>query len=182
MRRLLLALPFALLPLAASAHEHHDHDHGHHDSLGKHEHGVAELNLALDGQSLEIELDSPAVNLVGFEHAASSDADKARLASARASLEQPLRLFNLPAQAACSVLEVDLESPLFGNDEPGHHGHSDIEAEYKLHCAAPDKLASIDLGAFFSTFPGTEKLRVQLIGPNGQHGAELTPDNPRLKF
>lgn len=47
MRHLLLALPFALLPLvAAQAHEHgHDHDHEHaHDSLGAHEHGVTSLN------------------------------------------------------------------------------------------------------------------------------------------
>ncbi|HSX71692.1 MAG TPA: DUF2796 domain-containing protein, partial [Pseudomonas sp.] len=49
MRRTLLALPLALLPLAiahADSHEHvhdHAHDHGHeeHGSLGKHEHGVA---------------------------------------------------------------------------------------------------------------------------------------------
>ena len=47
MRRLLLALPFALLPLAiAQAAETHDHEHG---SLGAHEHGVGRLNAALDG-------------------------------------------------------------------------------------------------------------------------------------
>lgn len=44
MRRLLLALPFALLPLAvAHAAEDHDHEHG---SLAPHEHGVASLNVA----------------------------------------------------------------------------------------------------------------------------------------
>ena len=66
MRRVLLALPFALLPLAAMAHDH-DHDHAEHASLGAHEHGVAQLNVALDGNTLEIELESPAMNLVGFE-------------------------------------------------------------------------------------------------------------------
>ena len=75
MRRLLLALPFALLPLAvAHAHDDHDHDHAH-GTLGAHEHGVAKLNVVLDDNTLELELDSPAMNLVGFEHAASSDAD-----------------------------------------------------------------------------------------------------------
>ena len=99
MRRLLLALPFALLPLAvAHAHEDHDHDHDHdhaHGTLGAHEHGVAKLNVVLDGNTLELELDSPAMNLVGFEHAASSDADKAKVAAVRQQLEQPLKLFGL---------------------------------------------------------------------------------------
>ena len=65
MRRLLLALPFAMLPLAvAHAADEHDHEHG---SLGAHEHGVGRLNAALDGKTLELELESPAMNLVGFE-------------------------------------------------------------------------------------------------------------------
>ncbi|MBL0952545.1 MAG: DUF2796 domain-containing protein, partial [Pseudomonas sp.] len=98
MRHLLLALPFVLLPLvAAQAHEHgHDHDHEHsHDSLGAHEHGVASLNAALDGNLLELQLESPAMNLVGFEHAAKSDADKAKVAAAKRELEQPVMLFAL---------------------------------------------------------------------------------------
>ena len=56
MRRFLLALPFALLPLAMThAADEHDHDHEHeHGSLEAHEHGVARLNAALDGQTLEL--------------------------------------------------------------------------------------------------------------------------------
>ena len=112
MRRLLLALPFALLPLAiAQAAETHDHEHG---SLGAHEHGVGRLNAALDGQTLELELESPAMNLVGFEHAASTPADKAKVAAVRAQLEQPLSLFGLPKAANCVLNEQELESPLFG--------------------------------------------------------------------
>lgn len=80
MRRLLLALPFALLPLAiAHAADEHDHDHEHeHGSLGAHEHGVGRLNAVLDGQALELEFDSPAMNLVGFEHQATTPPIKPR--------------------------------------------------------------------------------------------------------
>jgi hypothetical protein len=192
-RRLLLALPLALLPLAvAQAHDDdHDHEHG---SLGKHEHGVAALNVALDGKTLEIDLESPAMNIVGFEHAASSDADRAKVATARALLEKPLALFSLPAAAGCSVSEQELESPLFGNakahaqhddddhDEHAGHEHSDVDAEYKLDCAAPEALKTLDLAAFFSQFPATQKINVQLIGPNGQQGIEATPANSQLTF
>jgi hypothetical protein len=192
MRRLLLALPFALLPLvAAQAHEHdHDHDHEHsHDSLGAHEHGVASLNVALDGQTLELQLESPAMNLVGFEHAAKSDADKAKVAAAKRELEQPISLFALNS-GDCKATQVELESPLFGDadhdhdhDHHAHQGeHSDIHAHYRLECAKANELKQLDLAELFKRFPATEKIQVQLIGPSGQQGVELTPAQPRLNF
>jgi hypothetical protein len=196
MRRLLLALPFALLPLAvAQAADEHDHEHG---SLGAHEHGVARLNVALSGQTLELELESPAMNLVGFEHAAASDDDKAKVASARARLEKPLALFSLPKAAGCVVQNQGLESPLFGDkphadddhDEDAkaevahehHEGHSEIHALYQFTCAAPGELKTLDLVNVFNTFPATQKIQVQLIGPSGQQGVEVTAKAASLKF
>ncbi|KJZ38767.1 MULTISPECIES: DUF2796 domain-containing protein [Pseudomonas] len=196
MHRLLLALPFALLPLAAAhAAEEHDHEHG---SLGAHEHGVARLNAALDGQTLELELESPAMNLVGFEHAAITDADKAKVAAARAQLEKPLALFNLPKAAGCVVAMQELESPLFGDkpdadddhdedetDKDGHehhHDHSEIHAHYQFTCAAPGALKHLDLATIFNTFPATQKIQVQLISPSGQQGVEVTAKTAPLKF
>ncbi|MGY4524396.1 DUF2796 domain-containing protein [Pseudomonas sp. UBA4617] len=190
MRRLLLALPFALLPLVvAQAHDDdHDHDHAH-GTLGAHEHGVARLNAVLDGTTLELELDSPAMNLVGFEHAASSDADKAKVAAARQQLEQPLKLFGLPAAADCKEDQQELQSPLFGDapkaDDDDHdheHAHSDIGAHYQLTCASPDKLAQLDLAPLFKAFPAMQKINVQLIGPNGQKGLETTPAKAAVAF
>ena len=192
MRRLLLALPFALLPLAvAHAADEHDHEHG---SLGAHEHGIGRLNAALDGQTLELELESPAMNLVGFEHAATTDADKAKVASVRARLEKPLVLFNLPKAAGCVVAMQELESPLFGDkpdadddhdeDAKGehHHEHSEIHAHYQFTCAAPGALKNLDLANIFNTFPATRKIQVQLISPSGQQGVEVTAKAAALKF
>ena len=193
MRRLLLVLPFALLPLAvAHAVDEHDHEHG---SLGAHEHGVGRLNAALDGQTLELELESPAMNLVGFEHAATTDADKAKVAAVRAQLEKPMTLFNLPKAAGCVVATQELESPLFG-DKPdaddeheeakdGHehqHDHSEIHARYQFSCSAPGALKTLDLATVFNTFPATQKIQVQLISPNGQQGVEVTAKTAALKF
>ena len=192
MRRLLLVLPFAMLPLAiAHAADEHDHEHG---SLGAHEHGVGRLNAALDGKTLALELQSPAMNLVGFEHVATSDADKAKVAAARALLEQPLSLFNLPKAAGCVVENQELESPLFGDtpdadddhDEDAkdehHHDHSDIHAHYQFTCATPDALKTLDLANIFNAFPATQKIQVQLIGPSGQQGVDVTAKAAALKF
>ncbi|SMF42804.1 MULTISPECIES: DUF2796 domain-containing protein [unclassified Pseudomonas] len=200
MRRLLLALPFALLPLAiAHAADEHDHDHEH-GSLGAHEHGVGRLNAVLDGQALELELDSPAMNLVGFEHLATSAADKAKVAAARKQLENPLALFNLPKAAGCVISSQELNSPLFG-DKPEadhddddhdddakdgahehHHDHSEIHAHYQFTCATPTALGNLDLTQVFKTFPATQKIQVQLIGPSGQQGVEATATAAILKF
>ncbi|PFG61219.1 uncharacterized protein DUF2796 [Pseudomonas poae] len=200
MRRPLLALPFALLPLAiAHAADEHDHDHEH-GSLGAHEHGVGRLNAVLDGQALELELDSPAMNLVGFEHLATSAADKAKVAAARKQLENPLALFNLPKAAGCVISSQELNSPLFG-DKPEadhddddhdddakdgahehHHDHSEIHAHYQFTCATPTALGNLDLTQVFKTFPATQKIQVQLIGPSGQQGVEATATAATLKF
>ena len=197
MRRLLLALPFALLPLAALAADEHDHDHDHeHGSLGAHEHGVARLNAVLDDKALELELESPAMNLVGFEHLATTDADKAKVAAARKQLEQPLALFSLPKAAGCVVSSQELESPLFGDkpeDDHDHatdgkgaaahdHDHSEIHAHYQFTCTSPAALKNLDLANLFKTFPATQKIQVQLIGPSGQQGVETTTKTATLKF
>lgn len=192
MRRLLLALPFALLPLAAAhAHDDHDHEHG---SLGAHEHGVGRLNAVLDGQALELELDSPAMNLVGFEHLATTAADKAKVAAVRKQLENPVALFNLPKGAGCVVSTQALNSPLFGDkpeadhdhDDDGahehHHDHSEIHAHYQFTCTTPTALGNLDLTQVFKTFPATQKIQVQLIGPSGQQGVEATATAATLTF
>ncbi|AMB84005.1 zinc-binding protein [Pseudomonas agarici] len=197
MRRLLLALPFALLPLVAA-----QADEKEHGSLGAHEHGVARLNAALDAQTLELEVQSPAMNLLGFEHAATSDADKAKVAAVRALLDNPLALFQLPKEAGCVVANQELESPLFGDpapedahhdeeeddhakgtdEHPHHHDHSEIHAHYQFNCATPAALKQLDLTQVFKTFPATQKIQVQLISPGGQQGVDATPKAATLQF
>jgi hypothetical protein len=188
MRRLLLALPFALLPLTfAHAADEHDHDHEH-GSLGAHVHGVARLDMALDGRTLELELDTPAMNIVGFEHAATTDADKMKLALARETLLKPHGLFSIPEAAGCTVVKAKLESPLFGDkDDDGdadehEHEHSEIHGHYQFTCSVPAVLNKLDLTQLFTSFPATQTIQVQLVTPKRQMGAEVRPSNPVVKF
>jgi hypothetical protein len=195
MRPTLLAFALALLPLTShAATAEHAHAHG---SLAPHEHGTARLDIALDGQTLAMNLDSPAVNLLGFEHAPASEADRAAIAKARAQLSAALQLFNLPSAAGCSIAQVDLQSPLFGNaapagaaaghddedDEDGdHHAHSDVDGHFQFQCEHPEALQGLDLSRFFSTFPATHKVLVQAITAKGQAGHDATPDNSKVAF
>lgn len=187
MRFLLLALPFALLPGFALGAEHHDHGHAQHNSLAAHEHGAAELDAALDGSTLEIELRSPAMNLVGFEHAPGNEAERRKITNAHDQLEIPDPLLGLPAAAGCTLATTELEGALFEDHADAHpddhdSGHSEIHAHYQFDCATPQALTEINLQGWFKAFPGAEKIQAQLIGPNGQRGAQLSQGQPRAEF
>ncbi|MFZ3184788.1 MAG: DUF2796 domain-containing protein [Pseudomonas sp.] len=187
MRRLLLALPFALLPLAATqaAEDEHAHEHAEHSSLAAHEHGAAQLNVALDGNTLELALESPTMNIVGFEHAAVSANDQAAAAKARQQLQDPLALFSITPGADCSVSKLEVASPVFAAAPAATNNgseHSDVDADYALTCNHPEQLQALELSELFKRFPAMQKIQVQLIGPKGQQGGELSPANPRLNF
>lgn len=197
MRRLLLCLPLLALPYAQAAdHDHHDHDHTHdHEhahgeqgSLGAHEHGVATLDLVLEDGILQVDLLSPAMNLLGFEHQPNSDADRLKVAELRGALAKPQALFGLPQD--CRLEKHELASPLFDapahQHEDKHHGehegHNDVLASYRFDCSKAKALASLDFSQLFSRYPGTESIQVQLVGPNGQQGVELSAKNPTVNF
>lgn len=191
MRALLLALPFTLLPLSGQA-DQHDHGHRHAAphapaesaaSLGRHAHGIGELDVALDGSLLELDWRSPAANLLGFEHAPRSDEQRAVVSRVQAQLGEAATLFGIPAAAGCTLTESQLDSPLFtaapGDEQPAAT-HSEVHARYRFTCRQPAALEALDLAELFRRFPATERLQVQLIGPRGQQGSELGPARSRL--
>lgn len=201
MRRLLLVvLPLSLVSPLASALAHHADDDAHgHASLHAHVHGVAQLNVALEGKQLEVEMHSPAINLLGFEHFPKNAAEETRVEVVRDLLEQPRVMFSLPAAAKCEAEHQAINSPLFGvaagdvdhlalHEDEGaladaaEQEHAEIHAHYQFKCAQPDALQSLDLSPLFRQFPRTRRIQVQLIGPKGQQGHELTRSQPSVLF
>ena len=104
---------------------------------GPHEHGVGQLNLAWDGEELEIELIAPGVDIVGFEHPAESSEDKRAVAAAIERLSEAARLFRFPSAAGCALEEAEVESSQMeeehDHDHAEHeddHGHAEHEEEH----------------------------------------------------
>lgn len=91
--------------------------------LDSHEHGVGVLNIAVAGTIVEMEFHAPGADLVGFEYAAETEADRAAVDGALAVLARPLDLFALPSQAACRV--VDTHASLEREVEDDHDAHDD---------------------------------------------------------
>ena len=95
-----------------------------------HVHGIATLNLAIEGDELEIEFVSPADNIVGFEHEAESAAERKAIKDAIASLENAASLFDLPAAANCELHEAHARHTHDEHDGHDDHGH---EAKHDDH-------------------------------------------------
>lgn len=190
-----LLFTFALLLSGATlANEHRSHEH---DSLDAHVHGEAQLDVALEGKLLELQLHSPAMNLAGFERAPANAREQARLNAVRDFLTQPEKVFMLAPEAGCALEREAVSSELFGvaagdedhlalHDEASEaepaDDHHDIHAYYQFTCAKPQALRSIDLRNLFRQYPGLHELDVQLIGPRGQNGQTLNARNPILQF
>ena len=88
--------------------------------LDAHQHGHGALNIAFEGASVAMELEVPGADIVGFEHPAESDADRALIDAAIAQLAKPLELFAMPAAAGCTVTAANVA--LLGEDDHDEHG------------------------------------------------------------
>ncbi|HAU4877249.1 DUF2796 domain-containing protein [Aeromonas hydrophila] len=192
MKAVTLLLAAAAFGVQANHDEHDSHGHG------AHEHGHGHLNLVLDGNQLMIELQAPAADLVGFEHAAKSDEEKAQYAKAMAQLKQPDALFRFDPAAGCKLTQQELQAAKEdhhhdhdhdhqksdGKHDEHHHddaGHADMGAMYTYTCATPAKLTGLE-ATLFSVYPSLEKLSVQGILPSGQTAVELTPSANKLSW
>lgn len=174
--------------------------------LGAHEHGHSALNIAIEGGRIEMELMAPGADIVGFEHAATSEEDKAMVEQAEATLGEPLSLFAFSSDAGCSVESASVE--IEGEEHHDEHGdeahaeeehheegehaeadhdkhedeasHNEFHAAYTLTCSTPDGLDAIDFTAFFDNFAGTEEVEVTVISEKGQSSYEVERDAPAV--
>ncbi|MAL98172.1 MAG: hypothetical protein CL583_06940 [Alteromonadaceae bacterium] len=77
-------------------------------SLPAHVHGSATLELAVEQESVELVFTSPAMNIIGFEHAPKNEAQRAELDQALAWLEaNPVVTI-----AGCSLVEASARSTI----------------------------------------------------------------------
>ena len=190
--RTLVASAVLALPISVLAD---DHQH----SLEAHVHGLGTLNIALENQLLELQLESPAMNIIGFEYQPTTEADIQSVKAAQNTLSNAAELFAFSPAAQCRLTSVSIENALLKGSgahdhdhdhdhesqpaaEIAEHQHNDISAHYQYHCATPAQLNSIDLAGLFKLFTQTEKIQVQLIVGDHQQGAELSAKNTSLSW
>lgn len=165
-------LALAALPAPADTPHHHDH--------GAHRHGVAQLEVAVDGSTLSIHLESPLDNLLGFEHAPRTEAQRMAARNLLRTLRQGERLFTPSEAAACKLAEARVEAPAL-EGRAGEEEHADLDADWRYTCAQPGRLTGMKV-EMFARYPGLKRLDAAVVSGKGQHAARLTKGMPFLSW
>jgi hypothetical protein len=194
----LAAISAAILALAASASVW-----AH--SPGAHVHGLAVLEIAIDSETVQVNLITPLHNLVGFEHAPGNEKQRQAVKSMASKLRQAGNLFILAPAAQCRSTAVRLESSVLSPDllmavppvgksadtnagGPGdasrtelNGAHGELEAVWQFQCSNPQALQGMDV-KLFEAFQGLQRLDVRTAGPKGQASATLSPLSTRISI
>jgi hypothetical protein len=180
----LVAGSLVCLSCPAWSHEDDDHEHEYRER-GAHVHGVAELNLAIEGESILVELATPAMNILGFEHLPRNAEERETLERAAALLEDGERWLRLPEAAGCRLDGGRVESGLLrdpGSTGSEHaDGHSEFHVRYRFHCENPERVDTVTV-KLFDEFPGMESILMQAVTGAGQIGGTLLPGRNRIEL
>lgn len=169
MRRFVMALFWMSSAALAGEHGHHAHH--------AHVHGVATLEVVVEGRQLHLRLESPLDNVLGFEHAPANAGERAKAKAAMATVRAGERLFTPTPAAACRLSEAHVDAPVLqGQGKADAHG--DLDAGYRFECARPEQLKGVAV-RLFEAFPGMARIDAAVVTDKGQRAHQL---NPRLRF
>lgn len=186
------SVALALLGLAMAGPAHAQS----HRELDAHVHGVTTLELAMEGGVVEMTFRAPGMDIVGFEHAPHTDADKGAIDAALQVMRTPATLVTLPEAADCQLTQAQVQHHAGdpdGDAEPAGHaaeethdhdagdggGHSTFEASYTFACRHPDALDRIAF-PFFAQFPNAREIEARYVTDAGAGTAEIGRDTAGL--
>lgn len=125
--------------------------------LRTHAHGLSEMNIAIENQKLIIELISPAIDLVGFEHKAKTSISINKVKKVEKRLSEHNEMFSLSG-GNCQLIStfIDVSNLTSIPDDHQHHQehshkkntHSEVIANYDYHCEKVSELSSITVKVF----------------------------------
>jgi hypothetical protein len=159
-----------------------------------HVHGVSRLNLAIDGNHVALEIEAPGADIVGFEHVAENETDKAAIIRAAGILKAGDALFRFPAKAKCRLQAAKVEPPRTAQERAHREAdsgkakdamkegkrHTEFHARYEFRCDQPASLTEVDAGNFFKRFSAAREIEARAVTARGQRAQELTPAASKL--
>ena len=165
--------------------------------LGTHVHGVSTLQVAVEDGTLSLDLTSPGLDIVGFEYAASTDADKDAVAMAVGRLLKPDDIVTLPDAAGCRLAAASAHLHCGDDHDEDHDDHADTEhaedadhkdegakhsafhATYTYSCDAPYALTSLSF-PFFDQFANAQEIEAEYVTATGAGRTEISRDGAQL--
>lgn len=170
------------------------------DNPGAHQHGQAVLQIAVEGQAMDVMLSSPAFNLLGFEYSPRSEAEHSRQDQVRDWLSSTPLLRLTEGNCQVTAGQIDLhddgstekhehadehehehEHEPHGDEHQATTTHRDVEVSQTIRCDRP--IAGQEIGSpLLEQFTNLEELRVEWLSEHGQGSSELSQDNPLLRL
>ena len=165
--------------------------------VDKHEHGVGELNIAIQSNTMVLEFMIPGADVVGFEYEAKSEQDKATVSAALTQFDDYNNIFIIPANSKCILIsskininqedehdEHDEHDDHDGHDDHDEHqeeAHNEFYAKYTFECG---DIKSLDLLEFpyFETFSNSGELEVQFGSEIGSTSFEVEAVSPIINI
>jgi hypothetical protein len=182
---LIAALLFSSILIAAPQSQHNHSDEHPAPAQDAHLHGTAQLTLALEGNNLEINLESPAANIVGFEHKASSEKHTKVIQRAKANLEASGLFLFSGSDCSLKQVKIDMSSVIEQDkqhsDHHDHDTHSEISANYSYECSKGEKLETISVN-LMSRFPSVETLEVMWLTSRQQGATKLKSQSNLIRI
>ena len=86
-----------------------------------HVHGAGTLNLVQEGNQVNIELEIPGMDIVGFEHQATTASQKEAVKQAVAVLKQGDSLFHMNVEALCTLDKAEIDVAMMEEEHKGEN-------------------------------------------------------------
>ena len=178
LRRMTVLLAAAACTVAAQAQTHAP------------THGELTLDVALEGRAITLQLDAPLHDLVGFERAPRSVAERGRVTALVDLLQAADKLFVPDPAAGCRLGDVALDSAVLGLGAAGAAAasapkgtpapeHAAVALSVRFDCERAEAARFIDL-KLFDAFKGVRTVSAQVAGPRGQFARSLRRGSARL--
>jgi hypothetical protein len=112
-------------------------------TLDSHEHGSANLSIAIDNNLISIRFESPAVNIVGFEYQPNDEEQQARVTEAENMLSNFGATFNLKGEPNCQILQSSANW-ISDHDEHSEHENDISKTDHADHSEHENDTAESD--------------------------------------
>ncbi len=167
-----------------------------------HVHGKLELDIAIEGTAVTIEMEAPLDSLLGFERAPRTDAERAAVANMAQRLRAADQLFVIDPAAGCKLGPVQLDSPVLSGDKPADArpaagakasdakaaakpaqdgDHADLDASFAFNCVDASRARYIEV-QLFDAFRNLRQIESEIVAPQGQFKRVLRRPATRLTW
>jgi Protein of unknown function (DUF2796) len=152
-----------------------------------HVHGVAAINIIVEGKRVVVEFHTPTEGVMGFEHEAKSDAEKKKRDAA-------LRLVNdrfnelvvfdkkFGCQSQAGKVAIVQSDSISGKDKKHGQGddkksaeHRELRATHNFECQKDPTGSRVRFGVT-KVFPEIQEIKVQVLSDAKQSGATIKKD------